>query len=521
MSDDVTSSSDNPISVYDLFLKRKEKAIRKIRWRLRCHFPNSEFLISRGDREYRIQSDMEDNQKIRLPDEEKLDVMAVWGAELFGPSEIESLYANFSRLGWDVPRIGSDRDGVVHWIREQRMYGSVGNYNVGIVSRKGENRFLGVRYFAPMPEDVENLSVGVYQLSPSLTCVLVGFFLTEHAGARYKRELDLDRKTIHRTEWARGAIASYGVEHLKIEAIENTRMLQRSMVTTWFEQQLPGFFSNAKDGNRLPTAEILLTEVETCFPANRADSHQREKKWRRLIARISPMNVWTSEECQGLQLVMDELSGDARYHLIMALRGIDVPDEKLEYRGGRNRRSLATYCEDYLSGALVYYASIAFLREGERTVKLTRERLREAGNDEGIVRTLENIKYYFTESIGLPTIASELKNGAKKTGWYRHWCENFTMESWRDGDDKYSLPEVLRSRTKVLASRFIKEEAASREQFEQISSILNTQESVKTQKRMERLTWGALILAFSSLIAALPVDDLSKKLKSVVEQVVK
>jgi hypothetical protein len=44
-----------------------------------------------------------------------------------------------------------------------------------------------------------------------------------------------------------------------------------------------------------------------------------------------------------------------------------------------------TFCEDQVGGALFYYASIAFLREGDRTVKLTRERLRAQKGDKNVL----------------------------------------------------------------------------------------------------------------------------------------
>ena len=496
-----------------------KKKVDNLRWRAHFWLPNLINSHNENERGYYEERDRKENIETRVPDGEALRVFAVWAVEVFGPSEIDALYENFQRLGWDGPRLGSDSSGSVHWIKEQRMYGSSGNYNIGLVTRRTDKRFHGVNHFASLPNEVEHLFVYVYQLSTSLTCVRVGFVLSDEAANWYQQELATDRKTTRISIRKKRTIAIYGVGHIKTSAVKKIQARYRAIATDWFKKEIPGFFSSAKDGIRLPTAELLTTEVNMFFSESESNVGRRYFDWRKIVLNVSPLDVWRNVACEGLQLAMDESIDDARYHTVIALRTLDVSDEQLQCWGGRTKNSIVNFCENEVGGVLVYYAGLAFLRDGDRTVKLTRERLRVQRGDKDVLEVLRNIKTYFTDSIGQPAIASELLKGTQYVGSYRHWCENFTMDRGPKGGGKYSLPDVLCERTKHLAAKFLEEETASREQFEQLSSILNTQESIKAQKRMELLTMVVLFVSFASLFAALaaltPPDKWLGKVQSI------
>jgi hypothetical protein len=115
---------------------------------------------------------------------------------------------------------------------------------------------------------------------------------------------------------------------------------------------------------------------------------------------------------------------------------------------------------------------------------------------------LDHIKTYFTDSIGRPAIARELLRQASIDGIYKHYCETFTRMDWPHDGNKETLHVVLQSATKDIAQRFLEDEASSREQFEQLSSILNTKESIKAQGRMEVLTIVSVAIAIASLVVA-------------------
>jgi hypothetical protein len=481
-----------------------KERLRKGWWRAHYLLPNVIPCPYRRDQAYYEKRDAERNPLTRLPEGEKLRVLGLWATEVYGPLEIEALYANLKRLEWDRAATSSNRPGAVQWIHDSRMFGSIGNFNIGIVTRRNQQLFHGIENFAALPEEVEYLRVYAYQLSPSLTCVQVGFILSEAAECAYDNALATDRRSKQVTDSKRRRVSIYGVEHLKGQAVDDARARYREIATNWMRNELPGFFTNSTADNLLPTAEFVVTECSMLLDFAQRSADEEQSVWQRLVWNRAFHEEWTSENFSDMQLALDGFDDEARYHSVVALRTRGLPTEQLDPFGGNSREGLAALCQNEVSGVLVCIAGLAFLREGERIVKLTRERLRTKKDGENIVEVLDHIKDYFTDSIGQPAVARELLKGADKVGFYKYWCEEFTRKDWPQRGKTYSLREILRSNTKELATRFLEDEAASREQFEQLSSILNTKESIKAQQRMERLTVIALVVAFGSFLAALP-----------------
>lgn len=473
-------------------------------WHAHCWRPNIIVSPHGSEKLFFDNKDLKDNQGTTVPEDELLDVPMVWGAEVYGPSEIDALYVNLRKLGWDSDRISGGNNSADQWIQEQRLYGAGGMYNIGYVGRKIDKRYFPRDYFAPMPDVVENLKVEIYQLTPSLTCVLIGFALTEEAEKWYYRELSKDRRTTRVSGPRRRSVSIWGVEHLKEQAIQRTRARYRLIATTWFSQHMPGYFSNANGKNQLPTAELITTKMELLFSESSKRDGESFFNWRRLILNSSRMDVWTSSSCTGLQLVLDKLEDKLRFHAVIALRVSDVGDKQLELFGGRQKRAFNAFCSDEVGGILAHYAGIAVLMDASSMVKLSREQLKAKQDGRKVLRILEDIMRFFTNSMGQPTIAVELQKASMNMGIFRHYCENFTQENWNKNGEMLSLPDVLCKRTSHLAARFLEEEAQVREQFGQLSSILSTRESVKAQRRMELLTVIALLVAFASLAVALP-----------------
>jgi hypothetical protein len=477
------------------------KGSRKFRILAHRILPNLIFHPNEMSMPDHREKDDEKNLESQLPEGEALTVAAIWAVEVYGPSEIDSLYKNLTRLGWNRPRIG-DSNNVVDWVNEQRMYGSVGSFNVGVVTRKGDNRFFGSnRIFAALPLEVDYLLVYLYQLSASLTCLRIGFVIKDEFDKKYRNVIEKNHKT-QRIVQGRKRIYYEGVENSKIKEISEIRIAYRKIAADWIKKDLPGFFCRAQDGNRIPTAELIFTDKEFLFGKDDPDSGLPYFSWRRIVVNAVHEGQWTAEGFDGLQMAMDEFHGNERYHTVIALKTSAVSSESVRCHGEPSKSAYVSLCEDYFGGALVYMAGLAFLREISRSIKIAREDLKLNTKKSDVLQKLEIIENFISESIGKPSIASELRNEAHRDGAFRHWCENFTMASW-PRPEILSLPKVFAQRMVYFADKFIAEEATAREQFEQLSSILNTRESIKTQSRMEKWTLVAIFLALASLFAAL------------------
>jgi hypothetical protein len=490
----LSNENNQEISWYAQSLRKFRIWAHRISPNLILH-PNETSLL-----DYREKDD-EENLESQLPEGEVLTVAAIWAVEVYGPSEIDSLYKNLTRLGWDRSRIG-DRHNALDWINEQRMYGSVGNFNVGVVTRKGDNQFLvSNRIFAVLPPEVDYLLVYLYQLSASLTCLRIGFVIKDGFDNRYRDVIERKHKT-QRVVQGKGRIYYEGIVNSKIKEISRMRIEYRKFAADWIKKELPGFFCRAQDGNRIPTAELIFTDKEFLFGKDEPNSGRSHFCWRMIVVNAAHEGQWTAEGFEGLQMAMDKCHGNERYHTVIALKTSSVSAENMKCRGEPNKSAYVSLCEDYFGGALVYMAGLAFLREIGRSIKVAREELQLNTKKFYVLPKLEIIENFISDSIGKPSIASELRAEANRDSAFRHWCENFTMTHW-PRPEILSLPKVFAQRTVYFADKFIAEEATAREQFEQLSSILNTRESIKTQSRMEKWTLVAIFLALASLFAAL------------------
>jgi len=183
-------------------------------------FPNWG-AVNRADLVYERAHDAEENEKTRVPPELELRVPMVWGCELYGPAEIDGLYRGLEKLEWGVVgRIG-DKDGIAKWIRESRAYGKQDAWLNGghVVAINERGKYFATYNFASLPKSVSFFDVQVFQLSPSLTGVLVGFRLDDTVAQRYENEINRDRRTYRRRIRGSRAISIIGPENQKKEAM--------------------------------------------------------------------------------------------------------------------------------------------------------------------------------------------------------------------------------------------------------------------------------------------------------------
>lgn len=488
---------------------------RDFYWHLYCRFPGVFSSPHREDPAYWEARDLEENIATRVPLDEELSVGAVCGVEVYGPAEIDALYKGLEKLGWDKRR--TTWVGAVQWLRDQRTYGGAGgNFNVGLVTRREDKRFLLRDYFAPMPDEVDYLTAEIFQISESLTCVVISFAMREHERFWYKDVLSRNRRMIVAPDRGRRIVRYLTAGHLKKDAVKEVRDKYRSIAADWFKQHLPGFFSSLSGGVKMPTSEIIITSKYRFFEENREIGRRPFSGWNRLIYGEYVRDVWTCTSCTGLQAAMNSFDGGGRYHSIFSLRHADLSDEDLRHLGGREFAAYLYYCEERIRPLIAYYAAFALLEEAMASIKLAREQLKADRGDEEPLLVLEGIRKFISAVVGVPAVARELVNIAENGESYRFHCADYSVRPFGEKED-VSVIDWLRKITKSAANKLITEEAVCREQFEQLSSVLSTRESVKAQKRMEFLTVVALVVALASLFAALPpVEEWRLKIETII-----
>jgi hypothetical protein len=487
-------------------------------WELYRRFPR----LKREDaniRKHTAERDQEMNEKTRLPVDEDVALLAMWGTEVFGPAEIDAFYANLRRLQWDGGGKMANRS-ASGWIAEQRMYGSMGTFNLNVVTRKGDARFISIDYTAPLPDEVDYIIAELQQLSPSFTCVTIAFVFKEDVARLYREELLRDRQTERRAVPKSRAVSHHAVDSLKKEAIQEIRERCRSIVTSWFKEFMPGYFSQSERGSRLPTSELTTTLKTDILHDSHAGLIEARRNYDKWSQQVCPKNyfreAWTSQAFPALKFAVDCFEGDARYHSFMQLTANRVTEEELKHLGPKGNRAHVYLTNEHITGTLACYAIFALLSEANKAVKTSREGLKMGKRTQKGKRVLDGIRQAFRIFAGLTSAVDELAQFAAEKRLYDYHCGSYVQQGSGPHTGKtYYLGEALRQRTRQLAERLNKDEAAARELFEQLASVVSIQESIRAQRRMEILTWVALIVAAASLLAALPpVKEWRKDLKA-------
>ncbi|UVH57195.1 hypothetical protein NWF24_30880 [Variovorax paradoxus] len=474
---------------------------RSLWWRTHWLLPN--LLPSPGrDREYQLKHDLEANQESRVPAEENLRLSAFWAMEIFGPTESDRLYSALETLGWSAGFRSHNEGGALEWVQQQRTYGLGGTYNVGYVTKRADRgKYLLKGNYASLPDEVDHLIVRLHQVVPSVTCVVVCFVMKPEAATRYERELNKDRISQRQRlpDWTIGELDPV---HLKQRAMARAREDVLLMAHKWFRVHLPGFFAATNRPERHPAAEFLTTESQALFSQ---DFRGGFFDWQRILANVGRSSVWTCREIPSLQFTEERARWphEHRFWLTVNLITTQLPTKQLEVYGA-GERAYMHMCHERLEGLLCHFAVTAYLTEVSRDLKVAREGLNVSQNKGRVFRKIQEIQQFFDQNLGIPVAARELVEESKSTGQYRHDCEDFTAPAWGKGEPDVQIAEVLRARVHSLASGIIVDESSTREHFEQVSTILSIQESIRTQRRMELLTIAALLVGLGSLLAALP-----------------
>lgn len=512
MADRRLDETDKQATLIDHLRPLLRRLLSSARWQVYRRFPN--LLLSKSDKQHDLERDARENQEIRVDNEENLLVPIIWATEVFGPTEVDSFYEHVKKLGWDKNPNRTDA-GPARWIAEQRLYGLGGNYNIGVVTREKDNRFFRIDYHAPLPDEVDYLQVKIHQVSNSTTCVTIGFILKHAPRTWYSEDLNTDSKTFRRAVPKSKSISILSPANQKHESIEKTRAKYRAITIAWFKEHMAGFFSNQKSGNLLPTAELITCANTTALAGLSDKQRGRQPRWLHTLLPIGMREVWASTSFPALRLTFNEFEDDSRHHAVFALKTSEVSPEKLAHYGGANTDGYTNYVSNHVNEVLAHLATQAYLTEAARIVKRSREQLRPNHSPNGVEQALKAITSFFQDAAGFPAVADDIVQRGASPIWY-YECGDFVTQEWgHDRNRTYTLAEALASRMRGLAEHFSKDEASTREQFEQVASILSIKESIRAQKRMEILTVVALLVAFLSLLVALPSisewpDDMRK-----------
>jgi hypothetical protein len=483
--------------------KWKQRA-RKMVWPLHARYPNVIPNPYGEDKTDYRERDAKNNAKSALDEGVSLRLGCIMVSEIFGPNEIETLYDGLEKIGWDRERTPVRDDSNIDWLKEQRLYGSEGTMSIGWVHRfEDVKKYLGVRYTAEFPKQFSSLLVTISQLTPSTTCLSVGFVLTDEAALEYANAINEPAKTTRVPKRRSRAYSILGVEHVKEERVRHVRQKYRNLGIDWLSQNFPGYFTVHCENNQFPTAEFLSLEGFT--PFDREGTRDRGwRHWSRFVNIDHDFHSWTCSSVPSLRFSFDGAPRDKKpNHMTVALRRDTLSDEDLKIYGSDSLGSQTYFANDRLDGIIARHALANYLRELLRSLKETRQSLSTRCNAHRSKSEVEKISAFFRRSIGVPSIAREVLALSENDASFRWNATGFTQQSHREKEKPYEIKEGLKSLLGRLSRQLLEEDQDTREFLNQLSSALGTKESIAAQRRMEWVTLLALAVAVISMIVAI------------------
>lgn len=450
--------------------------------------------------------DAETNAKSAIDEGVKLQLGCIMVSEIFGPNEIENLYSGLKKIGWDRER-PAFRDGSnIDWLKNQRLYGSEGTMWLGRIHRPEEvSSNLGVAYSAEFPKHFSSLLVNISQLTPSTTCLSVGFVLTDDASQEYANAINEPAKTTRiRTRRSR-AYSIKRVEHVKEERVRSIRQRHRNLGISWLSKNFPGFFTANCENSHFPTVEFLSLNGFTPFDKD-ASKDRGWGHWSRFLNIDQNVASWTSSSVPSLRFSNDAgRNDDTPNHMTVALRWDVLTEEDRNTYEDESLGSQTYFANDQLGGIIARFALASYLRELLRNLKETHQSLSVRSKTRRSASEVEQISAFFSRSIGVPSIAREVLALSENDASFRWNAAGFTQKNGRHGKEPYEIKEFLKSFLAQLSRQLLEEDQDTREFLNQLSSAIGTRESIAAQRQMKRIAKLALYVSIVTLIVSLIV----------------
>jgi hypothetical protein len=351
--------------------------VRRLIYRLRKYaFRRLPFLIPDPDYRQLFEDsrsrDSEDNAKTAPPHGELVNLSCIWAVEFYTPSHVDRLLSGFDALGWSKDDASLSRPNPALWVRQLREteYGG-GWFNLGVICRTGEKRFVGIDRTAPLPRNVEYATGEIFSVTSSMTCIVMGFLLDEEYSLRVDQALRRNYGT--RLERRQRGYRIHDPSSQKKTAVRAIRACTRELATNWFRAHLPGLFSSGILDGEFPTCEFMTLRVGRPFP-QREEGAARPEEYLHILEIDHDWDAWAYRAAPGLKFAWPVLRDEENwFHAIVAARENDFSDDDTHIYGGTGRSSCTAYVDRCLKGLLSRWALLAVLSGFERHLNAIRD----------------------------------------------------------------------------------------------------------------------------------------------------
>lgn len=456
-------------------------------------------------------SDAQRNQENRLPDEESVELHAIWALEYYTPAYVDALLDGLTQLGWHKRGQGPSGDDVAEWVRQLRDHESGGSWlNLGIIKRPDEKGLFGLSRAAPLPTEYDYAFGQIVSLTPSITCVMIAFVPRKDLIRSYERALRHDVATTVRRQGASYTIIDphFG----RRDAIRDLRARYRTAAANWFKQHLPGVFSSGHLGDELPTCELISLKNAAPFPA-RAEGDPRPARYLGHLDVSTDIDVWQSTSLPGLHFSWP-LRSDSKnkYHAILAAQRATLEQPSIYGQTATPEDCFAQIANDHAQHMLQLWGMLALLTGYQTTISRTRDsNLLGSSRRLPSLSILRSLTTLSSASRDVMPIASELCSEADTPlpSWSR-FAEGFQPVNARF-NGTLELTQCLVARIRERATQIGQSDRTVRELISQRSAIISAYENVRIQ---EHIRWLTIVIFVLTAVAVLIAAENSRTLTS-------
>jgi len=445
--------------------------------------------------------DPKENARGCLPDEEGVQVPAIWVAELYTPSTVGRLLKGIHDLGWEYGRVG--HDSLTKWMNDVREGRQAGWTSLGLISPPDAAHLMSERT-APLPSGVKAALPILVSLTPSLTAFVIAFLFDDTAATSLETPLRAEFKTSIRRDplfrpWhvaryvlmdrmARLGHSIYSPDLLRREAVKSHLQKLENDCVNWVRDHLPGAFT-LQPGSRVPTAALLVTE--RVRPLSEEASKIRAFDG---LAINRDYDAWESDEWPQAGLVLPRGWDDEGNRLVFTCRRHDAFPDSPSYQDPASNWTIAQRADDLIRGLLSRWALTCLLDSYHETMSVLRDRTAHDGRYRP-VRDLKELRSLARTTLyDIGVCAQEIVEFAESDFSYRYDVLEMSYVRKVRGEKSDLLNDLISSQ-KMRARQVQREAALLQSTLSTSSDLSQTISNIRIQRLVVLLTFVSIGVA--------------------------
>lgn len=465
------------------------------------------FIQDRKADDWRF-DDQEENNRIRLPDDDGVQIPLITVVELYTPSQIGGLLTGITRLGWERGQTRSDD--LLQWTSKVRQGSIAGSINLGLVGATDNKHYLTQERTANLPMGVHAAFPTLMTLTPSITAMVMSFFLDDESAEKLNNFLHCSYTTRVETDpsfrWRKiisyilfgGGIRFSRTIHRPMNQQRNAVAMcisaQEFLCTKWVKENFPGAFSSGIRGNSLPSAVLFVTE-KTEF----TDEKNRHHSAFDGIGFNHFFDAWKSEKWPSMRLFFSQFWNDANMRLSFACPRKNAFSNDAMYHSPESNWTIAQRTHEKISEVMTQW-SLSCLLDGYHE-QLSKLRDQSAiDNSHRTVRDLKQLRHLVrTEFYDIVTSAHEADDFvASNSDYYLNTLNLENIESAKRGHKIY-LFNALRLRQREQSQRLLRETELLQSLLSVSSDLSQTITNINIQRLIVILTITSIAIGVMTL----------------------